>query len=133
MQYNVELEIGGLMDGPPSAAFPTTPTDRLARLQQHQAAWAHLAWAPRTMAVSAERGPSWELASSVLGQSISQTPGKLDVRRIAFARLPRGTRGGDGAQGSALKEWTLGGFGFDVRDFTLDPEQDLLVLVCTPP
>ncbi|KAG5653347.1 hypothetical protein H0H81_000969 [Sphagnurus paluster] len=62
------------------------------------------------------RAGLWELCSGVLAQN---NPDKS----LTFHRLPSLYRSIE------EKEWTLEGFGFPLRDFGMDPSQDLLVLV----
>lgn len=65
------------------------------------------------------RGNLWELYGGILAQSdINDT--------ICFRRLPSRIRG--------IEEtvWSVSTSGLDLRDFTLDPAQDLLVLIARP-
>lgn len=90
--------------------------DRLDRLLKYQKAWYSLEWTgDKTIAMT--RGYIWELAGGVLAQTT------LNKRSLIFTQLP-----------STLKDiqeekWTVDISTFDVRDFTMDRSQDLLVLV----
>ena len=44
------------------------------------------------------------------------------VRKISFRRLPTTARGN-----VAFEEWEFDDYDFNIRDFTMDPAQDLLV------
>ena len=119
IQYHVELGVAGMVDAP-SSSF--TINDRLARLRKHQTRWRDFEIANRQV-VRHVRGGVWELSCGVLAQRIS-SPGESGVRELYFKRLPIGSRGN--AKGY---EWAHKGYEFPIRDFTIDPSQDLLLLV----
>ena len=66
-----------------------------------------------------ESGGLWELYGGVLAQSTEEGT-------LTFIQLPSDLR--------SIEEevWTLGNFGLVVRDFGMDPSQDLLVLIQSP-
>ena len=109
-----------MVDGPSNPASPFTTDERLARLRKHQFRWRHFEQAQRQV-VRHVRGGVWELAQGVLAQGASAIGG---VRELYFKRLPIGTRAD--AKGH---EWSHKNYDFSIRDFTLDPSQDLLLLV----
>lgn len=126
-----------MVNGPPSAHSPAfnTASERLARLRQYQSRWKHLE-RTRETTVRCVRGGIWELAGGVLAQGVAssassadfvngQTVVRREVRKLVFTRLPSATRSGCGK----VREWTHGAYDFAIRDFTMDPEQDLLVLL----
>ncbi|KAI5118360.1 hypothetical protein M0805_004333 [Coniferiporia weirii] len=130
LQYHIELGVARMVDGPSESARCTT-SERLARLRLYQARWRLLSPA-RRHSVRAHPGSLWELAGGVLAQSVqSHNMGGFgsfgaspDVRKLCFTRLPVGARGD-----APASEWTHSGYEFSIRDFTMDPGQDLLVLV----
>lgn len=113
IQYKVELLAANLVDGDP-VAIPQDPAGRLALLKAHQEAWRPLHWTIETP-LSME-GPAWELIGGVLG--VSPSPDVLQITQLPskYRRIP-------------YKQWTLSNKGFEVEDFSMDPSQDLLVVV----
>lgn len=67
------------------------------------------------MTTPIDTGPAWELAGGVLGQSVGQN-------NLRFNRL------GSKLQGVSQQTWNVD-LGFNLRDFTMDPGQDLLVVL----
>ncbi|KAG1745446.1 uncharacterized protein EDB91DRAFT_1328202 [Suillus paluster] len=110
-QYDIELAVSGMMDGPPS---PLTASDRLALLKERNAAWESLRWVESKDIVMMQ-GDIWELYGGVFAQS--STP---DI--LHFRRLPSKYRNIE------EKTWHVA-LDIHVRDFTMDPAQDLLVLI----
>lgn len=115
-QYTIELAVSGMRNGPPGVMGHA---DRLARLRNNQAAWHALQWTS-LKDVSMLHGSLYELCGGVLAQSTHTGGGGL-----VFRRLPSHYR--------SIQEqvWSLE-LDFMLRDFTLDPAQDLLVLVAQP-
>ncbi|KAI6153701.1 hypothetical protein BKA82DRAFT_4093052 [Pisolithus tinctorius] len=115
LQYTLELSVAGKQDNPRSSLDFSR---KLAVLRQHQAAWGALQWA-NTCDIPMLRGGLWELYGGVLAQSDSD----LTLR---FRRLPSQIRG--------IEEhvWSVSTSDVDLRDFTMDPAQDLLVLIARP-
>lgn len=77
--------------------------------------------------MSVPKGNVWELASGVLAQGTSSRDvqsGRISVPKLFFSKLPNDARGE-----LKRREWTFGGYDFPIRDFTMDPPQDLLVLM----
>lgn len=113
-QYEIELAVSGMMDGPPS---PFITSDRLALLKERNAAWESLRWV-ESQDIPMMQGHVWELYGGVFAQS--STP---DV--LHFRQLPSKYR--------KIEEKTWGvALDIHVRDFTMDPAQDLLVLIEQP-
>ncbi|KAI0082257.1 hypothetical protein K474DRAFT_1703260 [Panus rudis PR-1116 ss-1] len=114
LRYKVELAINGLEDGPPSSLGAS---DRLNLLHQREEAWDRLAY--KTMKdVEMHRGEVWELYGGVLAQGQGQ-------RSLHFYRLPSEIRGIE------EEHWKLD-LEFAIRDFGMDPTQDLLVVIERP-
>lgn len=94
------------------------PTDRLDALKRHTIAWEELTWVTEQHLPMLDGG-LWELYGGVLAQSNLEGD-------ITFRQLPSEIRS------IAERDWTIGGFDFIVRDFAMDPLQNLLVLVEDP-
>lgn len=109
-----------MVDGPSNPSSPFSTDERLARLRKYQRRWRHFEVSQRQI-VRHVRGGVWELSQGVLAQGTSSPEG---VRELYFKRLPIGSRAD--AKGF---EWTHKNYGFSIRDFTLDPSQDFLLLV----
>jgi hypothetical protein len=115
LQYCIQLAVAGMEDGPPSSM---SPAERLDKLRQYMTAWDALEWGPNeTIEMSA--GNLWELYGGVLAQCVSD--GGIKLRQ-----LPSDHR--------CIKSdiWFVETLGIHVRDFTMDPSQDLLVLIENP-
>ncbi|EPQ55941.1 hypothetical protein GLOTRDRAFT_129144 [Gloeophyllum trabeum ATCC 11539] len=63
-------------------------------------------------------GNLWELYGGVLGLSEREKPSTLVFRKLRG--IARGVEG---------KQWTIEDVGFPIRDFKMDPSQDLLVML----
>ncbi|KAI6108453.1 hypothetical protein EDD16DRAFT_1619560 [Pisolithus croceorrhizus] len=115
LQYALELAIAGKQDNPLSS-FDFS--HKLAALRRYQDAWGTLQWT-NTKDIPMLRGNVWELYGGVLALS--------DLNRtIRFRRLPSQIR--------EIEEhvWSVSTSDMDLRDFTIDPAQDLLVLIARP-
>lgn len=116
LQLTIELYAAGQEKGPSNPEF--RPADQLDALKKREAAWDELKWA-KEVRVPMLNGGLWELYGGVLAQNDGQGT-------ITFHRLPSICRSIEEA------EWTIDGFGHPIRDFGMDPAQDLLVLVESP-
>ncbi|KAL5478455.1 hypothetical protein ACEPAI_2639 [Sanghuangporus weigelae] len=127
VQYHIELGISGMVDGPPIPYAPFSTDERLRRLRVYQSRWKHFDF-KRAQTVRKVTGSVWELASGVLAQGVSTSVaehiGRTAVRKLLFTRLPSSAR-----VESRTREWTHEYPDFAIRDFTMDPTQDLLVLL----
>lgn len=94
-----------------------TITDRRKRLAEHQAAWRDLRWRSEEV-VPMLHGGVWELYGGVLAQ------GK-ERETLVFKQIPSQIKDIEG------KEWEIN-LGFRIRDFGIDPSQDLLVVIEHP-
>ncbi|KAG7450677.1 uncharacterized protein BT62DRAFT_529398 [Guyanagaster necrorhizus] len=111
--YTIELDRHGHVDN--SSVLPST--DRLDRLREHNAAWNKLdgAWSGD---IPKFQGHVWELFGNVLAQHSGSGS-------LVFTQLPSSTRFIE------QKEWSVSLSGLPIRDFGMDPSQDLLVLIET--
>ena len=114
IQYAIELAVAGAVDGPPGGL---TVIDRLNRLRTHQSAWDTMTWSQDSF-IKRIRGHVWELYGGVLAQCNS-------ANAFLFWQLPSASRGIE------AKQWTICPDEREVkiRDFTIDPSQDLLVII----
>ncbi|KAI0772792.1 hypothetical protein BD413DRAFT_34230 [Trametes elegans] len=112
LQYQVELGAAGMEDGPPGTL---TAAERLRMLKARQAAWDRLAWTSREE-IPMCQGGVWELYGGVLAQGEGS-------RTLVFRQLPSAIRG------IQEREWRLEDVGVNIRDFGMDPAQDLLLII----
>jgi hypothetical protein len=103
-------------DGPPGGLLPA---QRLEKLREYQTAWRDLRISSKET-VSMLRGQVWELYGGVFAQGLPTHRG------IRFWQLPGEIRGVE------KKEWEHEDLGLNIRDFGMDPAQDLLVLLERP-
>jgi hypothetical protein len=102
-------------DGPPGGSNIPARLDRLIR---RQAAWDDLKWT-EDQSIEMLTGRIWELYGGVLAQAT-----RKDL--LLFRQLPSQYRG------IVEKTWTVDISKIDVRDFTFDNAQSLLVLAEKP-
>lgn len=95
-----------------------SPAERLQLLRRHQAAWTSLEPCYEK-AVPMLVGNTWELYGGVLAQG-------PDSSSLTFRQLPSELRGIE------EKQWMISDMGFEIRDFGMDPAQDLLVAIQRP-
>jgi hypothetical protein len=115
LQLIIELHAAGQEKGPTNSKISSA--GQLYALKQREAAWDKLKWSKEER-VPMLNGGLWELYGGVLAQSNGPD--------ITYRRLPSIHRFIEEA------EWTVGGFGLPIRDFGMDPAQDLLILVESP-
>ncbi|KAI0631501.1 hypothetical protein C8Q77DRAFT_140759 [Trametes polyzona] len=111
-QYRIELAVAGMEDGPSSGM---TASERLRKLRARQEAWNKLQWTAREE-VNMLQGGVWELYGGVLAQGEG-------LRTLVFKQLPSNIRGIEG------REWRIEDVGVNIRDFGMDPAQDLLIII----
>ena len=111
LQYRIALFVSGMVDGPPGNL---STSERLELLRRYEASWKNFEWSEHNT-VDYSHGPAWEFYGNVWGHSRGSDA-------IDFVQLPSRLRG------ISLRQWTLR-FDFDVRDFSMDPSQDLLVTI----
>ena len=90
-----------------------TSATLLRTLQDHVHAWQNLKWLETR--ISIPRGFTYELSHGVYGIG--------SERSLTFIELPSRVRG------TELHTWELKETAFDVKDFTMDPTQNLLALL----
>jgi hypothetical protein len=110
-QYRIALFASGMTVGPPSAL---ATSERLELLRRYEASWKNIEWSEHNTIVSPD-GHLWEFYGNVWAHSRGSDA-------IEFVQLPSRIRG------IPMRQWTLR-FDFSVRDFSMDPSQDLLVTI----
>lgn len=92
-----------------------SPTERLEILNRQEQAWDNARWSSE-FELHMEDGGVWEIYGGVLAQGTSP-------HSLTFTQLPSEIRN------IPKKTWTVEKLPFNMRDFTMDPSQDLLVIV----
>jgi hypothetical protein len=116
LQCTINLAIAGQES---CSANIESPAALLDALKRHQNAWDELKWS-RQSRLPMRSGGLWELYGGVLAQSDEEGG-------IYFFRLPSDLRSIE------EKQWSLGpSLSCPVRDFGMDPSQDLLLLIESP-
>lgn len=114
VQYAIELQAAGYVDGSRSNL---TIFQRLESLRNHNNGWNRLIWS-RSDSYKINLGPHhstlYDLFGGVLARG-TQT-------EITFVQLPSSIRGTDARQFSYA-------FEFPLSDISIDPDQDLMILV----
>ncbi|KAH9064345.1 hypothetical protein EDB87DRAFT_1785862 [Lactarius vividus] len=111
LQYRIALFASGMEDGPPGGL---TTSERLELLKNYEASWKNLQWNEHTT-LPLPAGSLWELYGNVWAHSRGSDA-------IEFVQIPSRLRG------IPMRQWTLR-FDYDLRDFGMDPSQDLLVTI----
>jgi hypothetical protein len=102
-----------MVDGPPGGL---TTSERLELLRSYEAAWKNLEWSQHhTFSYLMVPSSDWKLCGNVWAHSKGSNA-------IDFVQLPSRLRG------IPMRQWSLR-FDFGVRDFSMDPSQDLLVII----
>ncbi|KAI0257677.1 hypothetical protein BJV78DRAFT_1164288 [Lactifluus subvellereus] len=110
LQYRIALYASGMVDGPPGQL---SSLERLNLLRSYEASWKNVDWSEHTSIPLP--GGIWELYGNVWAH------GRGD-NGINCIQLPSRLRG------ISMRQWTLE-FDFTLRDFGMDPSQDLLVTI----
>jgi hypothetical protein len=100
-----------MVDGPPGRL---SLSERLKLLRNYETSWKNLDWNEHT-SIPVPDGSLWELYGNVWAHSRGE-------KEIVCVQLPSRLRG------ISMRQWTLG-FDFTLRDFGIDPSQDLLVTI----
>lgn len=114
-QYTLDLFTHGLED---SCVSTLELSERRDALQKYVGGWNSLKWS-KELEIPHSKGKLWELYGGVLTQTNEQ-------QDFVFTRLPAVARGIE------EKKWTIDKRDYEVRDYGMDPSQDLLVLVEKP-
>ncbi len=113
LQYRIALHLSGMVDGPSS---PLTTSERLSLLRSYETSWKNLDWNElEHTTLPVPEGNLWELYGNVWAHS-------RGVDAIYFVQIPSRLRN------IPLRQWTIK-VDFPLRDFGMDPSQDLLVTI----
>ncbi|KAF8261985.1 hypothetical protein EI94DRAFT_1809525 [Lactarius quietus] len=117
LQYRIELEAEGLIDGPPGEPASTTAA-RMDLLLERRVSWR--AMRPRRRAAVALAGHchAYELVGGLFAKAIEEYGA---ARRLVASWLPTNTAG--------ETRLVVDDLGVRIKDFALDPAQDLIVLL----
>jgi hypothetical protein len=120
IDYKIELAIAGYQNGP--ALCRTPLSERLQILRQTQKGWLGLNFQRRQTITLERETPTYELQGSVFlrGRSPAGSDSTVGISGYIMASA---------LTGDEMHQWTVEHFASAVRDFTLDPLQDLLVLI----
>jgi hypothetical protein len=102
-----------MVDGPPGQLGSL---ERLNLLRSYEASWKNVDWNEHTSIPVPLTGGLWELYGNVWAHS------RGEDTEIDCVQLPSRLRG------ISIRQWTLK-FDFTIRDFGMDPSQDLLVTI----
>ncbi|KAK7681763.1 hypothetical protein QCA50_015110 [Cerrena zonata] len=114
LQYQIKLGFNGMVDNAnPNCTLPTI--ERLKRMSMYEDMWRA---APKKdyYEVQFDGQDVWEFSRNVLAQARRS-------RDLVFVQLPSIIRQ------TEQKRWEISDVGFQIRDFTMDPDQDLLVIL----
>lgn len=111
LQYRIALHSSGLVDGPPSRL---STTERLSLLRSYETSWKNLDWNTH-ISLPVPEGSLWELYGNVWAHSRGNNS-------IFFVQIPSRLRD------IPLRQWTIR-LDYPLRDFGIDPSQDLLVAI----
>jgi hypothetical protein len=117
LQYRIELAADGLVDGPPGGPVPTTAA-RLDLLLERRAAWRALRPGRRAAVALAGHCHAYELVGGLFAKALEEYGA---ARRLVASWLP-----------SSVADETrlvVDDLGVRIKDFALDPAQDLIVLL----
>ncbi|KAG8877386.1 hypothetical protein FRB97_003459 [Tulasnella sp. 331] len=126
IQYILALDLAGYIDGPTSSKISTI--DRYHRLQHHEQAWRDVAWRQHNEYTIDHRSSTYELYGGVYAQGLESRdadsgahPITRGMELIEFPSLLRNQPEGH--------TWTIPDLGVDTKDFGMDPDKNLLVLM----
>lgn len=118
LRYHIELAADGLVDG---IGCTLTIPERLALLLQRRARWRYLDWTAVKPIPAPALCQAYELVDGVLASSMADVPSR-GSRHLALTWLPTSRE----PQERTVERHDLG---ITVRDFAIDPSQDLIAMV----
>ncbi|KAG8962103.1 hypothetical protein FRC03_004586 [Tulasnella sp. 419] len=127
LKYHIALYLASYVDGPVNNRLSTA--ERLRKLENHQASWRELRWQQKDSYTIQSRASTYELYGGVYAQGLTaQSGGNLHITRgMELIEFPSLLRNEDQA-----RTWKIKDMGVDVKDFGMDPEKNLLVLMESP-
>lgn len=130
LQYSIELQKARMVSIlPPSSSSPFA--SRLKLLRERECNWRYINWAKRHTLSLPPTGSVYEFVGGIYGN------GREDDSRvtasISFLELPSTDASFLNESKETLQAWTHCMGDVNIIDFTMDPSQDLLVLVALAP
>ncbi|KAF8607146.1 hypothetical protein BDV93DRAFT_542163 [Ceratobasidium sp. AG-I] len=125
IRYLLELDACGHVE-PANPRWDLTFAQKLEMVRNHRSRWEHPEKVTPTIFELhiGEGGATYEFAGGVYARGIRSMQNPFSApRRLNFYQLPSPNKGTD------YKHWVISDLGLDARDFGMDPEQDLLVLL----
>ncbi|KAF8955319.1 hypothetical protein BDZ97DRAFT_1709646 [Flammula alnicola] len=130
LQYTIELGRHRMISLLPASSSPSFAT-RLKFLHERETNWKYINWRDRQTLDLPPTGSVYEFVGGLYGN------GREDESRvtasISFLELPSSNNSFLGETQEELKLWTHAMEDVNIIDFTMDPSQDLLVLVALAP
>ena len=117
LQYRIELASDGLVNGQPGGSASTTAA-RMELLLERRAAWRALRPNRRTSVALAGHCHAYELVGGLFAKALEESGA---ARRLVASWLPGNGRG--------ERRFVVDDLGVRIKDFALDPSQDLIVLL----
>jgi hypothetical protein len=118
LQYKIELAAAGFVRNARSGSHRLLScASQLDILNGHTRRWHNLDWHPETR-MRFSRGPLYEFCGGVFSRSCND-----EANGLSFVQLPSMIRN------TKAKAWQHPDMGFTLRNFAIDPAQDLLVAV----
>ena len=117
LQYRIELASDGLVNGQPGGPASTTAV-RMEILLERRAAWRALRPNRRTSVALAGHCHAYELVGGLFAKALEEFGA---ARRLVASWLPGNGRG--------ERRFVVDDLGVRIKDFALDPSQDLIVLL----
>ncbi|EPQ57720.1 hypothetical protein GLOTRDRAFT_26316, partial [Gloeophyllum trabeum ATCC 11539] len=112
LQYKIELDVAGMVDGAPS---DVSMAERLERVRKHTNSWSRLAFAT-VEELPCRDAHMVQLSGKVLARCVGDST-------LAFSVLP------GHARGVRSKEWRIENVGFPIKAYAIDPAQDLIAIL----
>ena len=116
MRYKIELEAEGLVD---EVGCPLPVAERYKLLMERRKRWRWLDWSQVAAFPTPALCQAYELVDGVFASSMSTGLGAS--RHLSLTRLPTAS------EPARTTEWQ--DLGAPIRDFAIDPSQDLVALV----
>jgi hypothetical protein len=130
LQYTIELSKYRMVSLLPASASPPLAT-RLKLLRDRERAWKYVNWKKRHTLKLPPTGSVYEFVGGLYGNG--REDDSLVTASISFLELPSADATLLGESPHELQMWTHAMTDVTIVDFTMDPSQDLLVLVALAP
>ncbi|KJA25538.1 hypothetical protein HYPSUDRAFT_37528 [Hypholoma sublateritium FD-334 SS-4] len=130
LQYSIELEKARMVSLTPSS-YSLSFAARLKLLRERERNWKYLDWKQRHTLSLPPTGSVYEFVGGLYGNGTED--GTRATASISFLELPSLDATILGRPKDELKAWTHSMEDVNIIDFTMDPSQDLLVLVALAP